>query len=454
MRKKILITGATIAAMTVTAQNPVIQACYTPDPAPYVHNDTVYLFVDHDEDDVRKDMFNMKDWQLYSSVDMVNWTYRGTPMTLATFPWAYQGNDAWAAQAIERNGKWYWYVAIREASSGLQCIAVATADSPEGPWTDPVGKPLAVGSIGFIDPSVFVDDDGRAYLFWGNNGLWMTELNDDMISFKEPFREIDTYDADGFGPHRMKFDWAQQADRWKMNFEEAPWVYKVGDTYYLEYASGGIPERWSYSTAKDIRGPWKYGGEIMAPAENSFTIHGGSIDYHGRQFMVYHNGILPAGHSYHRSTSIEEYHRGADGTIPFIPATREGVREPVRNLSPYARVEAETMAWSEGLKTDTLKGPAGRHYVTAKGDGWSKVRCVDFGKRGSRKLQMNLRCEKPVTVEMRLDGKDGRLIASLQSDGTGGRWKTAGGKAERVTGVHDIYIIYKGTLDADWWIMK
>lgn len=432
------------------AQNPIIQTSYTPDPAPYVHNDTVYMFVDHDEDEERDNMFNMKDWQLYTSTDMVNWTYRGTPMNLKTFAWAYQDNDAWAAQAVERNGKWYWYVAIRDAQSGLQSIGVATADHPEGPWTDPVGKPLAKGSIGFIDPSVFVDDDGRAYLFWGNNGLWMTELGDDMISFKEPFREVDTYDEEGFGPHVIKFDWGWQGNRWKMNFEEAPWIYKVGDTYYLEYASGGIPEKWSYSTAKNIRGPWKFGGEIMSPAENSFTIHGGSIDYHGRQFMVYHNGILPKGHSYHRSTAIEEYHRSTDGTIPFIPQTREGVKTPVRNLNPYARVEAETMAWSEGVKTDNAVGRQPIHYISVKQEGYTKVRCVDFGKRGAKKFSVNLR-GKASTIELRLDSKEGALIGKLNAKDTKGEWKTFNTNINKTTGVHDLYIIYKGEMDVDWW---
>lgn len=65
------------------AVNPIIQTNFTPDPAPYVHGDTVYLFVDHDENDAQ--YFLMEDWQLYSTDDMVNWTYRGTPISTGTF---------------------------------------------------------------------------------------------------------------------------------------------------------------------------------------------------------------------------------------------------------------------------------------------------------------------------------------------------------------------------------
>ena len=102
MLKDWLIGVASMAATSLLAQNPVICDRYTPDPAPYVHGDTLYLFVDHDEDQTLNNYFTMKDWLLYSTVDMVNWTYRGTPLTSATFSaWAKQDNDCWASQCIE-----------------------------------------------------------------------------------------------------------------------------------------------------------------------------------------------------------------------------------------------------------------------------------------------------------------------------------------------------------------
>ena len=103
--KRILTTAVGLLALgALWAQNPIIQTSYTPDPAPYVHGDKVYLFVDHDEDDAT--YFKMKDWQLFSTEDMVNWTYLGTPVSTATFPWAFPGDRAWACQAVERGGKW------------------------------------------------------------------------------------------------------------------------------------------------------------------------------------------------------------------------------------------------------------------------------------------------------------------------------------------------------------
>ncbi len=59
----------------------------------------------------------------------------------------------------------------------------------EGPWADPIGKPLIPGNWGFIDPTVFIDDDGQAWLFWGNNGCWYAKLNEDMISIDTSFAD-------------------------------------------------------------------------------------------------------------------------------------------------------------------------------------------------------------------------------------------------------------------------
>ncbi len=438
------------------AQNPVIETWYTPDPAPYVHNDTVYLFVDHDEDR-ETGFFNMKDWQLYSSVDMVNWTYRGTPLNLSVFKWAYQDNDAWASQAVERNGKWYWYVAVRDNSNGQQGIGVAVADRPEGPYTDPLGHALVPGAWGYIDPSVFVDDDGQAYLFWGNNGLWYGRLGDDMISLPDSLQEIDTYLEEAFGKHKIAYDWSKKANRIMPGFEEAPWVYKVGDTYYLEYAAGGVPEHWAYSTAKSIHGPWTYRGKIMGESPNSFTIHGGSITYHDTQYLFYHCGRARNGHGYHRATSIEPYHRNADGSIPFIPITKEGVKTPVRNLNPYLRVEAETMATSVGLKTDLTQGVS--HYVTSvDGGDLMKVRAVDL-KRGCTTLSVCVRNVKQgASIEYHLDSADGQLLSTVSLPAVGDKWKTVKAKAQKVGGVHDVYIVFKGEganlMDMDWWMVK
>ena len=116
MNYKYLLTSMLAVAgisAAVSAQNPIISAVYTPDPAPYVHGDKLYLFTDHDEDDAT--YFLMKDWLVFSTEDMVNWTYLGAQVSTATFDWAAQGDKAWASQAVERNGT----TSITKVGTGL-----------------------------------------------------------------------------------------------------------------------------------------------------------------------------------------------------------------------------------------------------------------------------------------------------------------------------------------------
>lgn len=449
--RQIAVLAACAGFYAAHAQNPIITTCFTPDPAPFVHGDTVYLFTDHDEDDAQ--YFKMKDWLLFSTDDMVNWTYRGTPMSTATFQWAKQGDNAWASQAIERDGKWYWYVAAEDTVKHLHGVGVAMADSPEGPYVDPIGKPLVPGDWGFIDPSVFIDDDGQAYLFWGNNGLWYAKLGDDMISLASDITKVNTEDSTAFGPLVMKFDYGLNRQVPKTGYEEGPWIYKRDDTYYLEYAAGGVPEHMAYSTSKSVDGPWVYQGRVMDEAPASFTIHGGSIEFKGRHFMFYHDGRNVNGGGFRRATCVEEFTPNADGSIPFIPFSEAGVIVPVKNLDPFARVEAETMATGYGLKNDRTAGSD--HWLTRIYNGsWMRLRSVDFSS-GASKVVAKVRPISGGTIEMVVDGK---TIATINvGEGDGNSWQTVEAPVGEVWGVHDLLVLFRGgdeeLFEFDYWQM-
>lgn len=450
MKKSLFLILATTAC-AASAQNPAISAMYTPDPAPYVHDGKVYLFVDHDEDDAL--YFKMKDWLLFSTDDMVNWTYLGTPVTTGTFAWAAQGDRAWASQAVEHHGKWYWYICCNTAD-GKDALGVAVADQPQGPYTDAIGGPLAVG-FSFIDPTVFVDDDGTPYLFWGNKSFYYGELNQDMVSFRNGYQEVPGFhDPACFGPLQMKMDWSVGHDVSLPQYEEGPWVMKRGDTYYCSYPAGGVPEYMAYSTAPSIHGPWTFRGRIMDEAENSFTIHGGNITYKGHDYMFYHNGQLPNGGGFRRATCVEEFQFNADGSIPFIPFTREGVK-PVGTVNPYQRVEAETMSQSWGLKLDRTAGD--EHWVTSVHNGdWLRIREVDFGQGASHQCTIAVRgFRHEGVVEFYLNSLGGRPFAHFDVKGDG--QYTVDVKGE-LKDKHDVYIIFRDSdeemFDLDWWQLQ
>lgn len=301
--------------------NPIVKTMFTPDPAGYVDGDDFYLFTGHDEPDARG--YKMRNWQVFKTRDMKHWENLGRVLDCGkVFPWA-KPDGAWASQAIKRGGKWYWYLAVFR-KGGNSGIAVAVADRPEGPWRDAIGAPLVEGG-GYIDPSVFVDDDGQAWLFWGNcggkPGCWYAPLKENMYELAGEVKPVPgLMDESAFGKPHKKRAGAGAYKPIDTNFEEAPWIYKTGDTYYLEYAAGGVPEHWAYSWAKSIHGPWHFGGKVMDNAGGTGTIHGGSVLFKGQWYMVYHCAWLPGGGDCRRSACIKPYERNADGSIPYIPA--------------------------------------------------------------------------------------------------------------------------------------
>ena len=373
-QRKIWAAGLLAALVTggLGAQNPIVQTCYTTDPAPMVHDGTLYVYTGHDEDGA--DFFWMQEWRIYSTQDMVNWTDHGSPLAIESFEWA--DDRAWASQCIERNGKFYWYVPLHSKLTNGIAVGVAVGDSPTGPFKDALGKPLFDnGSWDNIDPTVFIDDDGRAYLYWGNPNVYCVELNDDMISFKGEVKKLEqTVESFGApGPEKRV-----KGKKYRDTYTEGPWLSKHGDKYHLLYAAGGVPEHIAYSTSDSPMGPWKYSGTIMPLQDTgSFTNHCGVIDFKGHSYFFYHTGKLPGGGGFSRSVAVEEFKYNADGSFPTINATQEGVK-PIATFNPYRRVEAETIAFSEGL--GTRSNAATGVYVSEVHDGdYIKVREVDFG---------------------------------------------------------------------------
>lgn len=209
--KKILMSVAQIFVISICvfSQNPVVQTIYTADPAPMVYKDTVFLYVGHDEDASK--YFTMKDWHIYSTTDMVNWRDRGVGLSLKDFKWAKK--DAWAGQVIERNGKFYWYVPMDQSNGKGMAIGVAVSESPTGPFKDALGKCLVTTGWGDIDPTVFIDTDGQAYLYWGNPALYYIKLNEDMVSYDGKIGIVKVpLDRKGFKPRVVNpdktFSWA------------------------------------------------------------------------------------------------------------------------------------------------------------------------------------------------------------------------------------------------------
>jgi arabinoxylan arabinofuranohydrolase len=281
--KRVLLAGIlSIMSSVLLAQNPVNQTHFSPDPAPMVYKDRVYMYTG--DDIPGYNFYYMTKWRVHSTSDMVNWTDHGSPISLESFSWAR--DRAWAAQCIERNGKFYWYMCAQTTENNMS-IGVAVADSPIGPFKDALGKPLiTTGSWANIDPTVAVDDDGQAYLYWGNGGLFYVKLNMDMISYSGEIVTV-PLNVETFGGTRRarNSEGVNSADATKNKdtYVEGPWFYKRNGKYYQMFAGmGKTGESLSYSMSESPIGPWKYQGKIMTDQPtNSFTNHGGIIDFKG-----------------------------------------------------------------------------------------------------------------------------------------------------------------------------
>lgn len=426
------------------ADNPIIQTNYTADPAPVVHDGTVYLYTSHDEDVTVNDFFTMNDWRLYTSTDIVNWTDRGTPLSYRDFSWS--SGDAWAPHVIPRNGKWYFYVPITQVS-GNPAIGVAVSDDPAGPFEDPLGGPLVSDDWGDIDPSVFIDDDGQAYLYWGNPVLKYVLLNEDMISYSGSVVHV-PMTSESFGTRTGNPERATL-------YEEGPWFYRRSETYYLVYPAGGIPEYIAYSTSSSPTGPFVYGGVIMPTEGASFTNHPGVIDFGERSFFFYHNGALPGGGGFRRSVCVEEFNYNADGTFPTITMTEQGASQ-IAPLNPYVQVEAETIAWTEGVETEECS-EGGMNVSQIENGDYIKVKGVDF-KTGALSFEVRAASKSNGgTLELHIDAESGELIGKCAIGSTGGwqQWKTVSCPVSDAQGVHDLYLVFnggEGTLfNLNWW---
>jgi hypothetical protein len=447
----LLFVGALV--QPALAVNPIVQTIYTADPAPMIHNGTLYVYTGHDED--KSTWFTMKDWHCYSTKDMVNWTDHGSPLSYTDFNWAR--SDAWAGQCIERNGKFYFYVPMNQKGSGM-AIGVAVSDSPTGPFKDAIGRPLVFDKSGDIDPTVFLDDDGQAYLYWGNPVLKYVKLNADMISY-------DTSIGDK-GIVRVPMTVESFGKRSKEDrptaYEEGPWLYKRNGLYYLVHASGPIPEHLGYSTSSKPTGPWEYRGVIMPTEGGSFTNHPGVVDYQGHSYLFYHNGALPGGGGFTRSVAGEEFQYNADGSFPTIKMTKEGPKA-IATLDPYDRVEAETIAVASGVETQ--RSSQGGMSVCDIDDGdYIQVKNVDFGQVGAGTFSASVASvasdaapegdaskNAGSQIELRLDGPAGPVIGTLPVPYTGGatQWKNITAAVSGATGVHDLYLMFKGDQKGD-----
>ncbi|WP_342750902.1 glycoside hydrolase family 127 protein [Termitidicoccus mucosus] len=282
--------GRPTGQMPAPARHPILPDFHA-DPSARVFDGKLYIYPSHDAAGARN-WKGMVDWHVFSTEDMVKWTDHGVISSLKDIAWA--DTEAWAPDCIERNGKYYFYF-----PAGGQ-IGVAVSDSPTGPFKDALGQPLVkkneAGIRYMIDPNVFIDDDGQAYLYVGGAyQLGVVKLKEDMITRDGPIQMLDM-----------------------PKFYEGAWVHKRKGIYYASYpirpkGREGQANVMAYSTAQSPLGPWEYKGEILD--NRSLNIHGSITEFKG-QWYLFHHVAGPS--NWERRVCVEPLSYNEDGSIKPI----------------------------------------------------------------------------------------------------------------------------------------
>jgi hypothetical protein len=322
---------------------PLVTHIYTADPSAHVFNGRIFIYPSHDiETDIPEndfgDHFAMRDFHVIS-MDAIDGkaTDHGVALDIKDIPWA--GRQLWAPDAAEKNGKYYLYFPAKDKNDIFR-IGVAVSSDPGGPFKamdDPIE-----GSFS-IDPAVFVDDDGSAYMYYG--GMWggqlqrwqtgsfkevgspyefvpadsepalcskVARLTDDMLKFAEPVRNVVILDEHGT---------PLLAGDSERRFFEASWMHKYKGKYYFSYSTG-TTHKLCYATGDSPYGPFTYRGILLTPVIG-WTTHHSIIEFGGKWYLFYHDSVLSGGKTHLRCIKCTEIFYNADGTIQTVSPYRD-----------------------------------------------------------------------------------------------------------------------------------
>ena len=429
------ITAAAFAACAATslADYPIASHRYLADPGALVRKDRVYLYCSNDDDSPVEGGYKMHTIACVSSSDMKNWTDHGVVLRAPEdVKWA---GNTWAPSPAEKDGRFYLYF-----GNGGNGIGVATADSPTGPFRDPIQGKLVSGEtpgvqpsehMWLFDPMTFVDDDGRAYMYFGGNG----DDNVRVIRLKSDMIHVD-------GP----------AGRFSAKtFFEASWMHKRNGIYYFSYStnpSNGM--RIDYLMSRDpVRG-FTYGGVLAPqPPENSNNNHQAVFLYRGVWYEAYHNRSaarhagIPTG--FRRNLAIDTFDYNPDGTIRPVKCTEDGVLQ-VGHLNPRTKVEAETFASQHGIHTEPCPA-GGMNLCDIDNNDWVTIRGADFGAQSPAKFAIRAASARNGgKIEIHIGGPDGPLAGTCPISATGGtaNWQTMSTPVSGLHGVQDITLRFTG----------
>lgn len=454
--------------------NPVMTQRFGADPYGLVYDGRVYLYMTGDDfmydengNVIENNFSNIYSINVISSADMVNWTDHGCVYAASSKGQATWGDNAWAPAAAykEIDGKMKFFLYFANSGNG---IAVLSADSPIGPFTDPINGPLISREktphcsdvTWLFDPAVLMDDDGEAYIYFGggvpsddkadNPGTArMAKLGKDMISLDgEP----------------------QVIENVAYLFEDSG-INKINGKYYYSYCSNfSIPEEKrpelgydqgeiNVMVSDNPLGPFTFYKPVLKNPEFFFGVGGNNhhcmFEFKGQLYMSYHSRILEESMGIlksYRCTGVDAVSLDANGDIETIKMTRKGVSQ-VGSFNPYAKTDATTMAIMAGVNTTQFdevskKYGSGEMIVTDITTGsWIGIYGAEFGEHGADSIDVEVRGDGNGTMYVCLDAPDGEVVAEVKLNPQSKEALSSDHASvmSTITGKHDVYFVFEGS---------
>lgn len=438
--------GLTIMASLLTAtdgfaQNPFITDQFTADPSARVFNNNVYVFPSHDilavEGKGRVGWFCMEDYHTFSSSNLTDWVDHGVIVNQNSVPWVKKDSyNMWAPDCIFRNGKYYFYFPATpqdttDIGKGFT-IGVAIADKPEGPYV-PQSEPIK--KVRGIDPNVFIDKNGDAYLYWSAGNIFGAKLNSNMLELDSEVKVLGELPAKGL--------------------KEGPYMFERNGVYYLTYPHvENKTERLEYATGNNPLGPFKVMGVIMDESPTGcWTNHHSIIQLKEQWYLFYHHNDYSPKFDKNRSIRIDSLFFTSDGTIRKVTPTLRGVG--VTPAGKSIQIDRYTAISQHGVSIDFLDSAnTFKGWKTNFGEagGWVRYNQVDFGKKTFKTLKVMAQSAMGGALQIRTTGSNGTLLAEI--DVTPGKeWQTTKNAIKKVLpGLHDIVVTLKngGPVQVDW----
>lgn len=403
--------------------NPCVTQKFSADPGAMEYNGRVYVYATNDGDqNLQNPSENtygqIKQINVMSSADMVNWTDHGSIDVAGAGGAASWASNSWAPCAAHKtiNGKEKFFLYFANSGGG---IGVLTSDSPTGPWKDPIGKALITKSTPncssvewLFDPAVLVDDDGTGYLYFGGGvpkgkesapqTHRVVKLGSDMVSLAG-------------NPVTINAPWS---------FEDSG-INKVGNTYYYTYCTNwnGGPygnARIAYMTSNSPMGPFTYKGTCLNNPGDFFQTAGNNhhsiVTLKGKSYIFYHaewlNKQMFGSQKGYRTTHVDTISFG-NGQISNAKGTLTGVSQ-VKNLDAFTKTSGATFAWQAGVNVYGLGDTIAAYN---RGD-WSGVSGLDFG-NGASAVKLNVASKNGAIIRMSQDSPSGKVLGYFTVPATG-----------------------------------